>query len=166
MYVTKTKCDMSWITRSSYRRLWLSLSDCVYITQCFLFKSGNEKANPVKMVKRWIHRPTHLLESHVSGQMLKKEETEEGELNPIPILSLSTLHTALLKSKLKKLYRFATKSWRDRGGNLSISNFDSIPILNQNSRRGDPLLPGEYGLWHGDRRLARFLPGRLILRTF
>ena len=24
-------------------------------------------------------RPTHLLESHVSGQMLKKEETEEGE---------------------------------------------------------------------------------------
>ena len=25
-------------------------------------------------------RPTHLLESHVSGQMLKKEETEEGEI--------------------------------------------------------------------------------------
>jgi hypothetical protein len=25
-------------------------------------------------------RPTHLLESHVSGQMVKKEVTEEGEV--------------------------------------------------------------------------------------
>ena len=44
--------------------------------------------------------------------------------------------------------------------------FDSIPFSNHNSRRGDPLLPGEYGLWHGDRRLARLLPGKFILRTF
>ena len=27
-------------------------------------------------------RPTHLLESHVSGVLLKKETTEEGEVGP------------------------------------------------------------------------------------
>ena len=33
-------------------------------------------------------RPTHLLESHVSGQMVKKEETEEGEEIPYCLESM------------------------------------------------------------------------------
>ena len=47
-------------------------------------------------------RPTHLLESHVSGQMLKKEETEEGEtfssetFLPVMLYSLITTHLILL----------------------------------------------------------------------
>ena len=33
-------------------------------------------------------RPTHLLESHVSGQMVKKEITEEGEVGQETIFFL------------------------------------------------------------------------------
>ena len=47
-----------------------------------------------------ILRPTHLLESHVSGQMLKKEETEEGEADPFLLklyLSLACLFNDQMK---------------------------------------------------------------------
>ena len=33
----------------------------------------------------FFFRPTHLLESHVSGQMVKREVTEEGEVKTISI---------------------------------------------------------------------------------
>ena len=47
----------------------------------------------------WLHfRQTHLLESHVSGQMVKNEITEEGEvkLNNLCGKFLFNLHTNLV----------------------------------------------------------------------
>ena len=90
-----------------------------------------------------LHRPTHLLESHVSGQMLKKEETEEGEAQS------DTFHHYT---------------------NSPIHSFTISPLVNHQftftpftmfllSRGGDSLLPREHGLWYRDRRIPGLLPG-------
>ena len=46
-------------------------------------------------------RPTHLLESHVSGQMVKKEVTEEGEVGK------DCSRTVFLKAEIMRSHNYA-----------------------------------------------------------
>ena len=61
----------------------------IFLDETRILSSFTSYANVPSASLRASCRPTHLLESHVSGQMLKKEETEEGEIQLSSFLTKS-----------------------------------------------------------------------------
>ena len=92
-------------------QVYLSLSLSIYLSLSLSLSLSQTHAHTTHFL---LFRPTHLLESHVSGQMVKKEVTEEGEVS-------SGYYTAELKMP-KALGLYSQKSIEPFNGTLMLNS--------------------------------------------